>query len=129
MFNQQEYINEFIKDNYKSYKFRVRKDDKVLMNKLSEVDNVNKYIYSLIMKDIYEHRVYNFINNDVVIDFELSKKMKNLVAEAEEADLLNDYGLYMNLADAIDVQAKKEVTHHQLKERQWGLLVRRYYHD
>lgn len=51
---------------------------------------------------------YNYINNDVKIDFELSHTMKDLVDKAEKADILEDYGLYMNLADAIDFQAKKK---------------------
>ena len=42
MFNQQKYINSFIKDNYKELKIRIRKDDKLLMSKLNEVDNITK---------------------------------------------------------------------------------------
>lgn len=126
MFNQQEYINEFIKDNYKTLKIRIRKDDKLLINKISSVDNINKYISFLIMEDIYRNRVYHYINNDVEIDFELSKTMQDLVDEAEKADILEDYGLYMNLADAIDSQGKKETTHHLLRESQWKKLTRRY---
>ena len=102
MFDQQKYINNFIKDNYKELKIRIRKDDKLLLNKLNEVDNVTKYISSLIVEDIYRHREYRFINNDVEIDFSLSKTMQDLVNEAEKADILNDYGLYMNIADAIE---------------------------
>ena len=45
MFNQQKYINAFVKNNYKDIKVRIRKDDRLLMNKISEVDNINKYIY------------------------------------------------------------------------------------
>lgn len=126
MFNQQEYINCFIKDNYKSLKVRIRKDDKLLMHKLSEVDNVNQYIASLIKDDIYRNREFHYINNDVVIDFELSKTMQQLVDEAEVADILEDYGLYMNLADAIDTQGKNETRRHQLRESQWIKLTRRY---
>ena len=91
MFNQQEYINDFIKENYKTLKIRIRKDNKLLMNKISSVDNVNKYISSLILEDIYRNRSYNYINNDIEIDFELSKTMKSLVDEAEKADILDDY--------------------------------------
>lgn len=50
---------------------------------------------------------YNFINDDIVIVFELSYTMQDLIDKAEKADILEDYGLYMNLADAIDSQAKK----------------------
>ena len=126
MFNQQEYINNFIKDNYKTLKIRIRKDDKLLMNKISTVDNVNKYISLLILEDIYRNRSYHYINNDVEIDFELSKTMQSLVDEAEKADILEDYGLYMNIAYAIDSQGKKETAHHQLRESEWKKLTRRY---
>lgn len=126
MFNQQEYINEFIKDNYRTLKIRIRKDDKLLMNKILTTDNINKYITSLILEDIYRNRSYHYINNDIEIDFELSKTMKALVDEAEKADILEDYGLYMNIADAIDSQGKKETTHHQLRETEWKKLTRRY---
>ena len=50
MFNQQEYINSFIKDNYKTIKLRIRKDDRLIIDKISSVDNINKYIKDLIMK-------------------------------------------------------------------------------
>ena len=126
MFDQQEYINNFIKNNYKSLKIRIRKDDKLLLHQLSKVDNINKYISSLIMDDIYRNRSYNYINNDVEIDFALSKTMQSLVDEAEKADILEDYGLYMNVADAIDSQGKKETAHHQLRESDWKKLTRRY---
>ena len=126
MFNQQEYINSFIKDNYKELKIRIRKDDKLLLNKLNEVDNITKYISSLIVEDIYRHHKYRFINNDVEIDFSLSKTMQYLVGEAEKADILNDYGLYMNIAEAIDSQGKKETAHHLLRESEWKKLTRRY---
>ena len=126
MFNQQKYINSFIKDNYKELKIRIRKDDKLLLNKLNEVDNVTKYISSLMIEDIYRNREYQFINNDIMIDFSLSKTMQDLIDEAEKADILNDYGLYMNIADAIDSQGKKETTHHLLRESEWKKLTRRY---
>lgn len=126
MFDQRKYINSFIKDNYRTLKIRIRKDDELLMSKLDSVDNINKYIASLIMDDIYNNRTYHFINDDVKIDFELSKTMQDLVDEAEKADLLNRYGIYMNYADAIDSQAKKETTHHQMREGQWMKLIKRY---
>ena len=126
MFNQQEYINNYIKNNYKTIKLRIRKDDKSLINKLSNVENINKYILSLIEKDIIDNRIYHYIDNKINIDFELSKTMKNLIDKAEEADLLEDYGLYMNLADAIDSQGKKEVNNHIITETEWRKLVRRY---
>ena len=126
MFDQQKYINAFVKNNYKDIKVRIRKDDRLLMHKISEVDNINKYICNLIHDDIYRNRKYHFINNDIEIDFEVSKTMQNLIDQAEVADILDDYGLYMNLADAIDSQGKKETTHHILRESEWKKLIMRY---
>ena len=126
MFNQQEYINDFIKNTYKTVKLRIRNDDKVLINKINSVDNINQYLIGLITKDIYDNRKYNYINNEIKIDFELSHTMQDLVEQAEKADILEDYGLYMNLADAIDSQAKKEVNRHLITETEWRKLVRRY---
>jgi len=126
MFNQQKYINSFIKDNYRTIKLRIRNDDKLLINKINNVDNINKYILNLIKKDILENRVYNYIDNEIEIDFELSITMEDLINKAEEADMLDDYGLYMNLADAIDSQGKKEASQHIITETEWRILTRRY---
>lgn len=126
MFNQQKYINSFIKDNYRTIKLRIRNDDKLLINKINNVENINKYILNLIKKDILENRVYNYINNEIEIDFELSITMEDLINKAEEADILDDYGLYMNLADAIDSQGKKEASQHIITETEWRILTRRY---
>ena len=126
MFNQQEYINNFIKNTYKTIKLRIRNDDKLLINKINSVDNINQYLIGLITKDIYDNRKYNYINNDIKIDFELSHTMQDLVDKAEKADILEDYGLYMNLAYAIDARAKREVSRHLLTEREWRILSRRY---
>ena len=79
-----------------------------MLHKISEVDNVNKYFFNLILEDFYGNRKYHFINNDIEIDFEVSKTMQDLIKQAEVADILDDYGLYMNLADAIDSQGKKK---------------------
>ena len=126
MFNQQEYINGYIKEKYKSVKIRVKNSDAVLIKKLSSTSNVNQYILDLIRKDVYENRVYHYINDDIKIDFELSKTMQDLVDKAEEADILEDYGLYMNYVYAIDSRAKKEVANHLMRESAWNRLLRRY---
>jgi len=126
MFNQQEYINDFIKNTYKTVKLRIRNDDKIIINKINSVGNINQYLIGLITKDIFDNRKYNYINNDIKIDFELSHTMQDLIEQAEKADILEDYGLYMNLAYAIDARAKKEVNRHLITETEWRKLVRRY---
>jgi hypothetical protein len=126
MFNQKEYINEYVKKNYRTIKIRVRNDDAFLMKKLSEVDDMNRYVKDLIAKDALAHGHFHYINEDAPVDFELSKTMSDLVEKAEKADYIDDYGLYMNLADAIDSQGKKEVGYHTLSETEWKKLTRRY---
>ena len=98
----------------------------MLIDKLSSVKNLNRYLTYLVWKDIYENSEHNFINDNVKINFPVSKTMENLILRAEKADLMNDYGMYINVADAIDSQAKKETTHHQMRESEWITLTRRY---
>lgn len=51
-FNQKEYVDKYNKNNYKMFPFRVRKDDQAVIDKLTSVPSMNKYIYSLIDNDI-----------------------------------------------------------------------------
>ena len=51
-FNQKEYVDNYNKQTYKMFPFRVRKDDVSVIKKLASVSNLNKYIYSLIDNDI-----------------------------------------------------------------------------
>ena len=46
------YINQYNKNNYKMYQFRIRKDETALIDKLDNVTNRNNYIKNLILKDI-----------------------------------------------------------------------------
>ncbi len=51
-FNQRKYIDSYNKNNYKMFPFRVRKDDKKIIDKLISEPSMNKYIYNLISNDI-----------------------------------------------------------------------------
>ena len=126
MFEQNKYVNEYVKDKYRTIKFRVRKDDKIVSHKLENTENINRYIYNLILKDINDNRTYNFIDDSIDINFELSKPMEKLIKGAEIADYLNDYGEYSNYAYAIDTRAKNETNKHILSEEQWNRLIKRY---
>lgn len=126
MFDSKQYVNGYIKDNYKTIKVRVRKDDRETIDYLSSIPDVNKYILSLIRKEMENHRSYQYIDPGVQVDFPLSKTMEDLVLHAEKADLEGDYGAYSNYADAIDSEAKREVTHGEMSESEWKTLMRRY---
>ena len=51
-FNQKQYINDFNKETYKMFPLRIRKDNDAVIQKLNNTRNKNKYIVSLIEKDI-----------------------------------------------------------------------------
>ena len=51
-FNQQQYINKFNKETYKTIPIRIRRDNEVVMQKLNNTRNKNKYIINLIEKDV-----------------------------------------------------------------------------
>ena len=50
--NRGNYINDFNKENYKMYPFRVKKNNEKLISKLDSVSNRNSYITNLILEDI-----------------------------------------------------------------------------
>lgn len=68
---------------------------------------------------------YHEINNEIKIDFEIPEMLRNLMEEAEEADIRND-GSYDNLADTIDVLSKNYYADRKLTLGQWETIVRRY---
>ena len=74
-FNQVEYISKFNKNNYKMYQFRVKKNDKELIDYLDKKENRNNYILSLINEDINK-KVYTL------------KEIKRIIKP-----ILNKYGI------------------------------------
>ena len=54
-FNQKNYNNNFNKETYKMFPFRVRKDDLDIIEKLNSVPSMNKYINNLIENDIHRN--------------------------------------------------------------------------
>lgn len=121
-----EYINKYIKENYKTFKFRVRKENQDVINRLCDADNMTQYLIRLVKEDMKRSQKYNYIDDSIKINFKLPKNIQNLVVDAEKADLEDDYGLYMNLASAIDTNAKNATAKKQLNNFQWELLVRRF---
>lgn len=71
-------------------------------------------------------RQYNFINDDICIDFQVTKNIRDAMMEAEQADADNNYSLYYNACDFIDIAAKECVVNHVLTKRQWDALITRY---
>lgn len=69
----------------------------------------------------------NFIDDSVVIDFELPKDIEFLLRRVEEYDAQNDYGLYGNWAETVVyVNAKEAYRMGDITLKQWETLQRRY---
>ena len=74
-FNQNEYISNFNKNNYKMYQFRVKKSDDNIIKYLDNIENRNGYIVSLINTDLNKS-IYTI------------KKIKTIIKP-----ILNKYGI------------------------------------
>ena len=51
-FNQKQYINEFNKETYQMFPLRIRRDNSIVIQKLKNTRNKNRYIVTLIEKDV-----------------------------------------------------------------------------
>lgn len=69
--------------------------------------------------------MYHEINDEIKLDFGMPDVLRNLLQEAEEADIRND-GSYINLADTIDVVCKNLCSDGKITKEQWNLVIRRY---
>ena len=68
---------------------------------------------------------FHNIRDEYKINFKVPEILKNLMLEAEEADVRDD-GSYDNLADTIDVYAKNSYADGLITEAQWDYIVTRY---
>lgn len=69
---------------------------------------------------------FNWINDDIKIDFSVSELLSNTMAEAEEADLNGNNGEYMVLSDMLDVYAKNAYSCGKITKEQWDRICQRY---
>ncbi len=71
-FNQNKYISEFNKNNYKMYQFRVKKKNVQIINHLDKLSNRNNYIVSLIENDLFND-IYTIKQIKIIIKPILNK--------------------------------------------------------
>lgn len=67
--NKTKYISKYNKENYKMYQFRVRKDNKILVDFLDSIDNRNYFINKI---------VQNYVLNDVLTIKQIKKAVMPL---------------------------------------------------
>lgn len=68
---------------------------------------------------------YNWINDDVKIDFPLPKILQDKVTELEELDKEMDYR-YFDVCEYLDDDAKGYYVAGRISKKQWDMLVTRY---
>ena len=69
---------------------------------------------------------YNWINDDVKIEFPISSEvLRNTIEDCERYDREGD-PQYFGMARAVDVLCKMSVANVHMNQRQWGIIVSRY---
>ena len=68
---------------------------------------------------------FNWVNDDVKIDFPISKGMENTMKEAEELDLARSVE-YTHVADALDIMGKNAYAAGKITKEQWDRICKRY---
>ena len=111
--NKEAYINQYNKDNYKMYQFRVRKSDTDLINKLDSVENRNSYITNLIINDIkpnvlsikqIKERIKPIIKKHQIKDVYLfGSYSRGEANENSDVDIYCDKGDLRTLYDEVDL--------------------------
>ena len=70
---------------------------------------------------------YNFINDNIKLDFPVSKAIQNLIDKCEKADAEDNYGIYMNYAEMLSfVVAKEAYVQGSITHKQWEQIQMRY---
>ncbi len=111
--NKETYINQYNKDNYKMYQFRVRKSDVDLINKLDSVHNRNSYITNLIINDLkpnvlsikqIKDRIKPIIKKHQIKDVYLfGSYSRGEANENSDVDIYCDKGDLRTLYDEVDL--------------------------
>lgn len=68
---------------------------------------------------------YNWIREDVVIDFPIPNSLQEIIAILELLDIAEDYGYY-DYSEALDCGAKEYVYQGILTKKQWETLCLKY---
>lgn len=69
----------------------------------------------------------NWVNNEVKIDFELPKRIQNILNEMEEANRKDEFGTYFELVEVLDVVCKNYCGEEGgITKKQWEIIDERY---
>lgn len=69
---------------------------------------------------------FTWIDEEIVLDFEVPKLLKNTIEEIEQADIMQDKAEYNILSDTIDVLSKNFCSAKILTQKQWDTICQKY---
>ena len=69
--------------------------------------------------------IMNWVNDTVIIDFELPKDIKEMADECERLDNEENWG-YDNYADLLSNMCKEAYRQGHITKKQWDLVEKRY---
>lgn len=69
---------------------------------------------------------YNFINDDIKIDFAIPKDIQRQILKCEQYDLEDNYGSYECNLYALDSMCKMAYAQGIFTQRQWDTVMARY---
>ena len=102
--NKIKYINNFNKEKYKMYQFRVKKSDKDLIDKLDSVSNRSKYITNLVLEDMNPNVLTIKQIKDLIKPIVTKHKIKDVYLFGSysrgEANRDSDVDIYCDKGDA-----------------------------
>lgn len=71
--------------------------------------------------------MYHYIDDDVKIDFKISKDIQNMIDLCEKEDINDNYPAYCNYVEFLLYTMCKEACYQgHITKKQWELLERRY---
>lgn len=74
---------------------------------------------------IEEREMDNWIDNSIVIDFEVPRDILYVIKECERLNQQNDYG-YFNWAESLSHACKEACVQKHMTKKQWETIERRY---
>lgn len=70
-------------------------------------------------------QIHHWIDDTVVIDFELTQRLKDLIEEIEQLDENEHWG-YFNYVETLDNVCKSRVGDGKMTREQWDTLLYKY---
>ncbi len=85
-----------------------------------------RYIVKRYKEEVLMKKKFQWVNESVVIDFPVSKVMRNTMEEAEQYDMENNVSEYNAVSEMIELFGKEGFVNGLYTKEQWQKLCERY---